>query len=51
MRRAGYEVRVLPEEGASWEEKPADPARNSSAGDLRWAQGNMQYWPYLVMRG
>ena len=22
MRRAGYEVRVLPEEGASWEENP-----------------------------
>ena len=27
MRRAGYEVRVLPEEGASWEENPPTLAR------------------------
>jgi len=50
MRRAGYEVRVLPEEGASWEENPPT-LLEFIRRDLRWAQGNMQYWPYLVMRG
>ena len=50
MRRAGYEVRVLPEEGASWEENPPT-LLEFIRRDLRWAQGNMQYWPYLVMPG
>jgi membrane glycosyltransferase len=50
MRRAGFEVRVLPEEGASWEENPPT-LLEFIRRDLRWAQGNMQYWPYLVMRG
>ena len=50
MRRAGYEVRVLPEEGASFEENPPT-LPEFIRRDLRWAQGNMQYWPYLVMRG
>jgi membrane glycosyltransferase len=50
MRRAGYEVRVLPEEGASWEENPPT-LLEFIRRDLRWAQGNMQYWPYLVMSG
>ncbi len=50
MRRAGYEVRVLPEEGASWEENPPT-LLEFIRRDLRWAQGNMQYWPYLVMAG
>ena len=50
MRRAGYEVRVLPEEGASWEENPPT-LLEFIRRDLRWAQGNMQYWPYLVMHG
>jgi len=50
MRRAGYEVRVLPEEGASWEENPPT-LLEFIRRDLRWAQGNMQYGPYLVMRG
>ena len=45
MRRAGYEVRVLPEEGASWEENPPT-LLEFIRRDLRWAQGNMQYWPY-----
>ena len=42
MRRAGYEVRVLPEEMGSWEENPPtmlDFARR----DLRWCLGNLQY--------
>jgi membrane glycosyltransferase len=50
MRRAGFEVRVLPEEGASFEENPPT-LLEFIRRDLRWAQGNMQYWPYLVMPG
>lgn len=50
MRRAGFEVRVLPEEGASWEENPPT-LTEFIRRDLRWAQGNMQYWPYLIMPG
>lgn len=43
MRRAGYEVRVLPEEEGSWEENP--PALPDFATrDLRWCQGNLQYF-------
>jgi membrane glycosyltransferase len=41
MRRAGFEVRVLPEEEGSWEEMP--PALPDFAvRDLRWCQGNLQ---------
>jgi membrane glycosyltransferase len=50
MRRAGFEVRVLPEEGASWEENPPT-LTEFIRRDLRWAQGNMQYWPYLWLPG
>jgi membrane glycosyltransferase len=50
MRRAGFEVRVLPEEGASFEENPPT-LLEFIRRDLRWAQGNMQYWPFLVMPG
>ncbi len=46
MRRAGYEVRVLPEEGGSWEDNPPT-LFDFSARDLRWCQGNMQYWRLL----
>ncbi|QCK84681.1 glucans biosynthesis glucosyltransferase MdoH [Phreatobacter aquaticus] len=42
MRRAGYEVRVLPEEGGSWEENPPT-ILEFSRRDVRWCQGNMQY--------
>jgi membrane glycosyltransferase len=42
MRRAGYEVRVLPEEDGSYEENP--PALPDFAQrDTRWCQGNLQY--------
>jgi len=50
MRRAGYEVRVLPEEGTSFEQNPPtliDFIRR----DLRWCQGNMQYWHFLNLPG
>ena len=42
MRRAGYEVRVLPEEEGSWEENPPT-ILEFSRRDVRWCQGNMQY--------
>jgi membrane glycosyltransferase len=42
MRRAGYEVRVLPEEDGSFEENPPT-LPDFMQRDLRWCQGNMQY--------
>jgi membrane glycosyltransferase len=50
MRRAGYEVRVLPDEGGSWEDNPPTIFQ-FSARDLRWCQGNMQYWRLLGTPG
>ena len=50
MRRAGYEVRVLPEEGQSYEENPPHLAEFTRR-DLRWCQGNMQYWRFLIEPG
>ena len=46
MRRAGFEVRVLPEEGGSWEENPPHLIEFIRR-DLRWCQGNMQYFRFL----
>jgi membrane glycosyltransferase len=42
MRRAGYEVRVLPIEAGSYEDNPPD-ALEFMRRDVRWCQGNMQY--------
>jgi len=50
MRSAGYEVRVLPVDGVSWEENPPTLVEFSRR-DLRWCQGNMQYWRLLTMPG
>jgi membrane glycosyltransferase len=50
MRRAGYEVRVLPDEGGSWEENPPHLIEFIRR-DLRWCQGNMQYFRFLGMPG
>ncbi len=50
MRRAGYEVRVLPLEGISWEENPPT-LLEFIRRDLRWCQGNMQYWRLLTLPG
>jgi membrane glycosyltransferase len=50
MRRGGYEVRVLPEEKGSWEENPPTVFEFSTR-DLRWCQGNMQYWRLLAWPG
>jgi membrane glycosyltransferase len=46
MRRAGYEVRVLPEERGSWEENPPTMLEFARR-DVRWCQGNMQYLKLL----
>jgi len=50
MRRAGYEVRVLPVEHQSWEENPAT-LLEFIRRDLRWCQGNMQYYHLLGLPG
>jgi membrane glycosyltransferase len=46
MRRAGYEVRVLPVEGGSWEENPPTML-DYAKRDLRWCLGNLQYLKLL----
>ena len=50
MRAAGYEVRVLPMESGSFEENPTEMVEFSNR-DLRWCQGNMQYWRLLGLPG
>src|SRR6187551_351773 len=50
MRAAGYEVRVLPEENLGWEENPPTLIEFIRR-DLRWCQGNMQYWRFLALPG
>ncbi len=50
MRAAGYEVRVLPTEGESWEENPPT-LLDFTKRDLRWCQGNMQYWRLIGLPG
>ena len=50
MRRAGYEVRVLPEEDLGWEENPPTLIEFIRR-DQRWCHGNLQYGHFLVMPG
>ena len=50
MRRAGYEVRVLPVEEGSWEENPPTML-DFAQRDVRWCQGNMQYTKLLDLPG
>ena len=50
MRRAGYEVRVLPFENDSWEENPPTML-DFAKRDVRWCQGNMQYVKLLDTKG
>ena len=50
MRRAGYEVRLQPVVGGSWEENPPtilDYIRR----DQRWCQGNLQHLRLLFAPG
>ncbi|MCR9070400.1 MAG: glucans biosynthesis glucosyltransferase MdoH [Alphaproteobacteria bacterium] len=46
MRAAGYEVRVLPIEGGSYEENPPS-LLDFIKRDLRWCQGNLQYFKLI----
>ena len=50
MRRAGFEVRVLPEERGSWEENPPTML-DFAKRDVRWCQGNLQYIKLLDLPG
>ncbi|HRD77411.1 MAG TPA: glucans biosynthesis glucosyltransferase MdoH, partial [Hyphomicrobiaceae bacterium] len=50
MRRAGYEVRVLPVEEGSYEENPPTML-DFAKRDVRWCQGNMQYVKLLDTPG
>ena len=50
MRRAGYEVRVLPEEMGSYEDNPPSVLEYMRR-DVRWCQGNMQYVKLLSTPG
>jgi membrane glycosyltransferase len=48
MRAAGYHVRVVPREDLGWEENPPT-LLEFMRRDLRWCQGNMQYWRLLAL--
>lgn len=50
MRRAGYEVRVLPLETGSYEANPPH-LLEFIRRDLRWCQGNLQYRRLLGLNG
>jgi membrane glycosyltransferase len=50
MRKAGFAVRVLAEEGSSFEQNPPTLVEFIRR-DLRWCQGNMQYWHFVRMPG
>ncbi len=50
MRRAGFEVRVLPVECGSYEDNPPTLVDFQSR-DLRWRQGNLQYLRLLRTPG
>ena len=50
MRRAGYEVRVLPVETPSFETNPPTIIEFRRR-DLRWCRGNMQYWRFIFEKG
>ena len=48
MRAAGYHVRVIPREDLGWEANPPT-LLEFMRRDLRWCQGNMQYWRFLLL--
>ena len=50
MRRAGFEVRVFPQEDENWEQNPPTMVEFVRR-DLRWCEGNMQYFRLLGMPG
>ena len=48
MRRAGFQVWLVPDLMGSWEEVPSNII-DFAARDRRWAQGNLQHMNVLVM--
>ncbi len=48
MRRAGFDVRVLPFEDESWEQNPPN-LPEFIRRDLRWCEGNLQYGSLLFL--
>jgi membrane glycosyltransferase len=50
MRRAGFQVWLMPDDSGSWEEVPSNII-DYAARDRRWAQGNLQHLGLLPMRG
>src|SRR5215813_9155963 len=50
MRAAGYHVRVVPREDLGWEDNPPT-LLEFTRRDLRWCQGNMQYWRLVRIPG
>src|SRR5579883_960845 len=50
MRRAGYQVWLVPDDSGSWEEVPSNII-DYAARDRRWAQGNLQHLGLLPIRG
>jgi len=50
MRRAGYDVRVLPVEDHSFEQNPPTMPEFIQR-DLRWCEGNMQYGGLITLPG
>ena len=50
MRRAGFEVRILPEEDLGWEENPPTLIEFIRR-DQRWCQGTLQYGFFLFKPG
>ncbi|MEJ1159076.1 glucans biosynthesis glucosyltransferase MdoH [Prosthecomicrobium sp. N25] len=50
MRKGGYEVRVIPAEGGSYEENPPTLIEFIRR-DMRWCMGNTQYWKLLGLPG
>ncbi|SFG41751.1 glucans biosynthesis glucosyltransferase MdoH [Methylobacterium gossipiicola] len=50
LRRAGWEVRLLPEMGGTWEEMPTNLV-DLLGRERRWCQGNMQHLRVLPMPG
>ena len=50
MRKAGFDVRVIPQEDESWEENPPTLIEYIRR-DLRWCEGNLQYVHLLRLPG
>ncbi|CAO4133572.1 glucans biosynthesis glucosyltransferase MdoH [Methylorubrum extorquens] len=50
LRRAGWDVRLLPEMGGTWEEMPTNLI-DLLGRERRWCQGNLQHLRVLPMKG